>query len=85
MPRHGSSAVCVLQLRKAAQASVVSMLKEGTPTGEVHPAASSTAKHCSYVMMQGGEGRSAVPACVQFDLVCVVQVWRRPGSTCWAC
>jgi ribosomal RNA-processing protein 12 len=44
------------KLRKVAQASVVSLLKEGTPNGEFHPAASNTAEHCSYIMTQGGEG-----------------------------
>ena len=49
-----TSLVSSPQLRKAAQGGVVSMLRDGTSTGDFHPAAPPTAKHCKHVIQQGG-------------------------------
>jgi len=48
------------KLRKAAQAGVVSLLREGTSTGEFHPSASHTAKHCKHVIDKGGAETSTL-------------------------
>lgn len=53
---HVSPVVWSSQLRKAAQGSVVSMLCEGTSSGDYHPAVTATAKHCRYVLSLGGRG-----------------------------
>jgi ribosomal RNA-processing protein 12 len=43
------------KLRKAAQAAVVAMLREGSASGEPHTAAPPTARHCRHVIDRGGE------------------------------
>jgi ribosomal RNA-processing protein 12 len=42
------------KLRKAAQAGVVAILREGSPSGEAHAAAPPTARHCRHVLGQRG-------------------------------
>jgi ribosomal RNA-processing protein 12 len=41
------------KLRKAAQAAVVAMLREGSASGEPHTAAPPTARHCRHVIDRG--------------------------------
>ena len=46
--------VCYLQLRKAAQAAVVAILREGSASDKPHIAATPTATHCRHVLEKGG-------------------------------
>ena len=43
-----------LQLRKAAQSGIFSLLREGTLNGDFHPSCSFVARHCKHVIEKGG-------------------------------
>lgn len=73
----------VPQLRKAAQGSVVSILCEGTPTGDYHPAAALTTKHCRHVLSQGGKGD--LEDWGVNNVSCDIQVQKRLVFMCWVC
>ena len=47
----------VLQLRKAAQKGLISMLREGIGINncDFHPSCSLVTKHCKYVIEKGGQ------------------------------
>ena len=66
------------QLRKAAQGGVVSMLRDGTSSGDFHPAASLTVRHCRHVLSLGGEPcwRAVSESCCERVLCAGVETTR---------
>ncbi len=49
-----------MKLRKAAQGGVVSMLREGTASGEFHYAVDLVSNHCVYLLEKGSSETSTL-------------------------